>query len=64
MGVEAQKPFSVVQMDDFPLSEKLKKLPGVTYISVLVFCYVASCKVTYVLRRDQGSSEFAFLFVL
>jgi len=64
MGVGAQKPFLVVQMDDAPLSEKLRKLPGVTYTSVLVFCCVASGKVTYALRRDQGSAEFAFLFVL
>ena len=37
---------------------------GVTYTSVLVFCCVASGNVNYVLRRDQNSSEFAFLFVL
>ena len=67
MGVGAQRPFTVVQMDDAPLSEKLRKLPGVpgvTYTSVLVFCCVASGKVTYALRRDQGSAELAFLFVL
>ena len=52
MGVGAQKPFSVVQMDDAPLSEKLRELPGVTYTFVLVFCCVASGKVTYVLCFD------------
>jgi hypothetical protein len=51
-------------LDDAPLSEKLRKLPGVTYTSVLVFYCAASGKVTYALRRDQGSAEFAFLFVL
>ena len=64
MDVGAQKPFTVVQMDDASLSKKLRKLPGVTYTSVLVFRCVASGKATYALRRDQGSAEFAFLFVL
>ena len=64
MGIGAQNPFMVVQMNDAPLSEKLRKLPGVTHTSALVFCCVASCKVAYALKRDQGSAEFAFLFVL
>ena len=47
---------------DAPLSDdKLKKLPGVTYTFILGFCCVASGKVTYALRRDQGSAELAFL---
>ena len=50
-------------MDDAPLSKERRRLPRVTYTSVPVLCCVVSGRVTYALRRDQGSADIAFLFV-